>query len=127
MRSLCSIPVMVLLAACGDSPVLGGGSCIAGINYAVIVELYDQDADTLLLAGGRGVIRDGDFTDSLKSTIRNQDGDIVGYVAGLGRPGTYDLTVERDGFRAVERRGIVAHGNRCGVITTQVRVDMEQE
>jgi hypothetical protein len=122
---------LMAIAACGEDLVIEREPCSQGVYPPVVVQLYDQVADTLLLGGGRGEIRDGEFSDSLKPAIFNENWDVIGYQAGLidghSRPGVYSLTVERDGFRPVERRNIEARWGRCGVEPAWVRIDMERE
>ncbi len=110
--------------ACGSNPIY----CLQDSpRPAMRVTLYDRTADTIIVGGVRGEVRDGGFRDSLYVLARNADWEPTGYGAANGRPGTYTLVVERDGFRSAERRGIVVPDRgACGVYTAQVRVDMER-
>ena len=121
-----AVALLASLAACSNDRTLCPQD---GPRPAISATLYDRAADTIIVGGNvRGEIRDGAYRDSLYVMGRNADWEPVGYVAGVGRPGVYVVTVERDGFRPAERRNVaVPDGGTCGVLTVYVRIDMDPE
>ena len=120
------ILVLVMLASgCDLYPF--GGACASIVYRAIEVDVVDRTG-RWAAGNATGVIRDGAFVDSLRpvqwrGTAPNDTATTLG--AGLGRAGTYAITVVRPGYRTWHQTGVRARTNACGVQTTRVRATLD--
>lgn len=113
-----------LLVGC----VSGPADCTTGEpRWAVHATFHDASTGALLTGATPGRIREGEFTDSLKSAGRNAEGEVIVMAAGKGRAGTYELTASRPGFEPVTMPGIVVVAGSCGVVSRDLRVDLDPD
>ena len=119
-RALFLLPTL-LLAGCGtDDPT----ACPAVDYAAVIVRPLDSLSGALVPATIRGTIIEGAFQDTLAPVEwADAGGPATGYGAGVGRPGTYTVTVTAPGYALWSRAGVVASASSCGVVP--VRLDAQ--
>ncbi|HYH81360.1 MAG TPA: hypothetical protein VEX86_16265 [Longimicrobium sp.] len=104
-------PVMagLLLAGC-LSPV--GVGCTAIGRFAVNVEVRDSASGAAAADGATLVIREGEYADSVVSAIGIQVPPVL--AAGAERPGTYQVTVRKNGYQPWTREGVrVGREGRC--------------
>jgi hypothetical protein len=106
---------LLILAACENAqntqPV---GYCAATLTPAVIVTPEDSSTRANLVMGARGVARSGTYSDSLRRV------DLVDSVLwGGARLGTYEVTVERQGYQPWTRSGVqVTQRTVCGALVS---------
>jgi hypothetical protein len=96
---------------------------------AVEVEVRYASNDEPAWWGARGIVQEGTFIDSLVAASDFAEDSVIPYLlaAAFDRPGTYDVTVERDGFQTVEVMDVTA-GVDAGcqqVIPARVQVRLE--
>lgn len=110
----------VLLIGCdgGTGPV--GVNCPDIATPGVVVTVLDASTGEADATGARGIVRDGAYSDSLRRSSMLASGRLVSLEAAIGRPGTYTVRVERPGYHAAERTGVVAAAAPCGVVTAEV-------
>ena len=89
---------LLLLTGCDPASVFGSDCTDAG-NFAILVAVRSA-ATNEPLPGATLTIREGEFADSAGG------GTVL--AAGIEREGTYEVTVERDGFEAWRRDGVRA-------------------
>jgi len=110
--------LMLSTAACGDSlePV-----CLPVERLAVEVEIRDAQTEEFRADSARGVAQDGMYTDSLL-IVRYHGTEIVPAALGgaYGRPGTYAVRIEREGYQPWDTVGVHVQADRCGPLTVQL-------
>jgi hypothetical protein len=81
--------------------------------------------------GTRGIVQDGNFVDSLFATSEFAEDSSTAFLlaAAFDRPGTYDVTVERTGFKTVQMDGVTATVDaQCSqVVPVRLQVRLEPE
>ena len=113
-------------AGCG-SPV----GCGAGVYPAVHVFVRDAMTGAPAAEGAAGTIRDGEYVEALRvhATDYPQGPDMPGrplsLAAGIGRPGTYTVSIEKDGYQPWEVSGIRARNGPCGVETVVLTAHLQ--
>jgi hypothetical protein len=113
-----AVPVLAVCAA-GCRAVFGGGDdvCLTYAAPAITVEILDSASRTPVVGAGTLVIaREGAYADS----VRTGPGDPATTprpALAHERAGTYEVTVERDGFRPWRRAGVRVTRDECHVRT----------
>ncbi|HEX7243420.1 MAG TPA: carboxypeptidase-like regulatory domain-containing protein [Longimicrobiaceae bacterium] len=121
---LASLAALVpLLTACPENPI-GGYVCTTDIRPAVMVRLADARTGAALEANGATLtVRDGAFVDSVHVGHQFPE-HIMGGVA-WERPGRYDVTVRKPGYREWEARGVRVQKDECHVRTVTLEARLE--
>ncbi|MCG8469403.1 MAG: carboxypeptidase-like regulatory domain-containing protein [Gemmatimonadetes bacterium] len=99
-------------SACGDTPE--PIVCTDEFVYGLIVDVHEGSGGPGT-EGAVGVAIDGSFADTLQSF------DSVRMVGAGERSGTYDVTIEKDGFATWSTANITVTADECHV--TPVRLD----
>lgn len=98
---------------------------------AIEVEVRYAASEEPAWWGSRGIVQDGSFIDSLITTSEIPEDSVTPFLlaAAFDRPGTYDVTVARTGFKTVQVDGVTAMLDpECTqVIPTRVQVRLEPE
>lgn len=117
-----SIPLaaalLPLLAACTD--LLAGRECTTDVHPAVSVEIRDARTGSLLTGPATAVARDGAFADSSEVRAGESEARLA-----LERPGVYEVTVRKAGYREWTRTGVRARDGECHVRTARLRAELE--
>lgn len=93
-----------LVAACG---IVGPQSCPSLGRPSVQLSVHNA-ATGEAIAGAPAVIRDGAFADSVTTNTAGAA------VFVFDRAGTYDVQVEKEGFKTWQRSDVVVELNNCG-------------
>lgn len=110
--------LLPLLGACTD--LLAGRECTTDVHPAVSVQIRDARTGSLLTGPATAVARDGAFADS--SEVRTGESEAR---LALERPGVYEVTVRKAGYREWTRTGVRARDGECHVRTAQLRAELE--
>jgi hypothetical protein len=105
------------LAGCDTEPA----ACTEEVRPGVVVEIRDAFDDTPLANEARGVVQDGSFIDSLRPYGSVENGTLVSRAAAAERPGTYEVTVQREGYLPWVGGAVVRH-DACHVETVVLSV-----
>lgn len=122
-RSRLAVLVLTLLVPLGLALFSGcgllfeTGDCARLGEPAISVEVIDARTRQPV-SGAHVVARDGSFTDT---TVTDEDGKVG--VAG-DRPGTYQVTVQREGYVTLTRDGVKAPRGPCGPRTVELTVEL---
>jgi hypothetical protein len=101
---------LVVLVGCGTDPLV---VCPLRPVPAIRAEVRSQSTGELLL-GATGGVRDGEYSDALVSLG-------PGLLAGAyDRPGTYTVTVQKEGFSPWTASGVTASMSSCSVNTVEL-------
>jgi len=68
---------------------------------------------------------DGAVRDTMTVAEANGEGETISLQGALGRPGTYEVTITKDGFEPWVRSGIEVTEGKCNVQTEQLTAEME--
>lgn len=109
----------LLFAACGTDYL-----CTLSVEPSIIVEVRDAVSGANLSDGARGAIRRGTFVDSLAVHSWN-DGGAVTLAAGQEDAGSFQVTVEHDGYVPWVRNGVVVEDGACHVRTVSLVAHLE--
>ncbi len=112
---LCAVAA---LAACNTNGVSGNGDCSALSHRPAITVTVKAAVGPPLTATATGVVRDGDYADSLRPSAASIDG-IQQLSAAENRPGTYDVFVADSGYQTFEQDSVVVGSSSCGIGQTR--------
>lgn len=111
---LCALIGIVGAAACSDSSTAVGGCSPESLRPAIIVQVTAASGPAIKDTLARGIVRDGDYSDSLR-VIQIAVGSLSSLGAAVNRPGTYDVTVVHPGYQPWEKDSVVVAGSACGI------------
>lgn len=86
---------------------VGSSTCESDFEPAVKVTVRDSVTDGLITLGAFGVLEDGSYRDVM--LYHTDASNLPSLWGGLGRVGTYTVTVTRDGYVSWQRTGVVVH------------------
>ncbi len=115
MRRTLLLTFLPLAAGC-DSPV----NCLTIPVPAVRVLVNDSVSGAPAASGARLVVRDGSYADSTAAPPGHPEVDAFPLSAADNRPGIYEVTVRKVGYRDWLRTGVVATEGRCNVNTARL-------
>jgi hypothetical protein len=111
------------LAACGapSQPVACLDYAAAGLDITVRdgsdEHVKPKICDAVVTA------RDGDYVETLEAPLHSD----CSYLGAWERPGTYALTVTRQGFAAATVEEVLVDADECHVITERLTIDLLPE
>jgi hypothetical protein len=114
--------VLAALAGCGKDDYLDGVMCAAYVHRAIEVEVRDAQSDAPIAQDATGEIVDGDYHAALE-VAGWDDGQnpASAYLLGAyGPAGTYDVTVDHDGYQPWSMPGVQVQDDVCGVATVRL-------
>ena len=119
---------LVLSTACGVEEDI---VCPQGIFPAIQVEIKDAATGDPAWWGARGSLSDGGYRDSLRApSVTNLDSTMALLLyGGMGRPGTYTVVVQKNGFLEWQASDVVvaSSGGPCSMVeTVTLRADLER-
>jgi hypothetical protein len=108
------VAAAVVVDACSSGATQPGGCSPEALRPAIVVQVTAASGPAIRDTLSKGVVRDGDYVDSLRP-VQGAVGGIVSLGAALNRPGTYDVTVEHPGYLPFEKDSVVVAGDSCGI------------
>lgn len=124
MTSLWTSSILLSVAALLTGCDLNGTLCPQSVEPAIRVEVRDATAGTPAAEGASGLVRDGAYADSLRVTGGDSSGAFI-LSAAEGRAGTYDVLVEKAGYRVWSQTGVRVRSGECGVATVTLQARLE--
>ena len=92
-------------------------ACTADARAGVTLEVRGPGGNGL--AGVVITLKDGPYTETIKPLDSH-------FASGASeRPGTYEITVEKAGYKTFQKSGVVVEKDQCHVITVNVPVQLE--
>jgi hypothetical protein len=117
MRSIV-VPALAALLAAGCSELIGG-DCTTDVRPAVAVQLRDARTGAILAGPATAVARDGAFADSVQVGALDSEAWLA-----QERPGVYDVTVRKAGYREWTRTGVRVRDGECHVRTVHLVAEL---
>jgi hypothetical protein len=112
-------------ALSGCDLLLDSRACPTVALPAVSVRVVDSVTGASAATGARLVVRDGAYADS--SSDETEPGPQVdALVAAIERPGTYEVTVSKPGFRDWTQRGVRVTEGECNVRTANLTARLQR-
>lgn len=117
------------------SPLGGWGSghgCSGGVYPAIEVHVTDAQTGAPAAEGAIGTLRDGDYTESLRvhsgTYVEDSPSSSIPLSLGgaVGRPGTYTVRVEKDGYEPWEATGVRVRQDVCQLSGGQLEARLER-
>jgi hypothetical protein len=122
MRRLASLVAAFTATSFGcDSPTV----CAEPPEFGVAAHVRDAVTSAPAAYGATLVVRDGSYADSVTGQYQGPDEQLALFLgAADGRPGTYDVSIRKDGYLTWSREHVVAAQGRCTVkgVTFDVRL-----
>lgn len=109
---------LLALAGCGNLPI--GTDCTTDVRPALSVQLRDARTGAALGAPATAVARDGTFADSAEVWAGESSARLA-----QERPGVYDVTVRKAGYREWARAGVRVRDGECHVRTVVLVAELE--
>jgi hypothetical protein len=111
---LCGLIAIAGTAACSDSSTAVAGCSTESLRPAIIVQVAAASGPAIKDTLARGIVRDGDYSDSLR-IIQIAVAGLSSLGAAVNRPGTYDVMVEHPGYLPWEKDSVVVAASPCGI------------
>lgn len=119
---LIAILCVAASAACADP---AGFDCTLIALPAITVEVTDAISGAYLAEGAWGLVRDGEYVDSLQPFSSGTGGVLRSFQAAHERIGVYEVSVWRDGYDPWTRTGVVVEADVCHVITVPLMAELQ--
>ena len=100
-------------------------SCPQIAAPAVLLQIREAGTGFPAADGARGIVQDGTYSDSLRVVAWEPPAapDTKLYMAAaFDRPGTYSVTLEKQGYQTFQQAGVVVGTNECGTEQAQITV-----
>lgn len=121
----------------GLLPFVGGCSsgygCGASVDPAVVVTVTDAETKAPAAEGAVGTVRDGDYSETLGVYSRTYvEADSFGGIplslgGAWGRPGTYTVRVEKDGYEPWEATGVRVRQDVCQFSGSRLEAELKRK
>ena len=109
--------LLVTLNGCESPlPVL----CPGAVTPGIVVEVLDSSTGAWIADSASGVVRDGEYVDSLRPHTWSATYVLATLQAAGDRPGTYRVEVSRPRYEDWSQDGVVAEPAPCVVATTTI-------
>jgi hypothetical protein len=115
--------VILLLTGCGDT-IVDPVACPAIVEPAIVVEVRNARTGAPEADSALGVLRDGDYVDTMRVTGVTSEGTPLSLQGALERAGTYDVQIEKEGFRPWTRENVTVESGECGPQTRRLTAEL---
>lgn len=114
----------VFVGACDILPP----DCSTSVEPAIVVFVREIATGESAAAGARGAVRDGAYTDSLRPFMYAgaDPASLLSFRAADERPGTYEVTILKDGYAPWVRSGVRVTRGTCHVNTVTLDAFLER-
>jgi hypothetical protein len=109
----------IVLAACSEDYL-----CTTSMEPSILVAVEDAVTGANITGGARGAIRRGAFLDSLR-VYSWRDDEVTALAAGEEDAGTFQVTVEHDGYVPWVRNGVEVEEGVCHVRTVSLVAELD--
>lgn len=93
---------------------------------AVEVEIRDAVSLSPIADGARGIVRDGQYVDSLRPARGSVEG-LLSMSAAPERPGVYEVLVTRAGYLSWDTAGVLVRDSDCHVRRALLKAYLQRE
>ncbi len=104
------IVLLAIPVACGSPTML----CPGNIDLPIQVETRDANTGAPAAQGAKGLITNGDYSAALLPATQSEPL----WLAAVGGPGTYNVLIQKTGYKDWTQNGVYVKGSACGVNKT---------
>lgn len=124
-----TVVAAAFLVGCGAAETVSAPAdeldllCTGVIQAGIVVEVVDARTGAPAARGAVGAVRDGAFIDSLRPAVTRGTppaDTLLSLQGAFERPGSYEVTIAREGFRPWSQSGVVVSRGVCHVNTVTV-------
>ncbi len=115
--------VLLVLTGCED-PIVDSVNCPAVVEPAIVIEVRDAQTGAPEADSALGLLRDGDYVDTMRVTGVTSEGAPLSLAGAMGRAGTYDVRIEKEGFRPWTRENVTVASGNCGPQTRRFTAEL---
>jgi hypothetical protein len=105
---------IILVSPIVASALNGCGACPTVAGSGVQVEVRDRQTGAYLATVPRGLVRDGNYQDSLR-VAGDLPPQVTRLIGAFDRPGQYVVQIEADGYLPWDTAGVNVNQGDCGV------------
>ena len=91
---------------------------------AVVVEVRSARTGAPEADSALGLLRDGDYVDTMRVSGVTSDGTPLSLQGAMERAGTYDVQIEKEGFRPWTRENVTVESGECGPQTQRLTAEL---
>ena len=105
-----------------------GVLCPANLRYVpgIIVEVRDLLTNDPIASNAVGTLQDGVYQETMQPYKAPQDSALLSLQGAIERPGTYDVLVQKPGYRDWSMHHVTVLAGPCDVLTVYLEADMER-
>lgn len=120
-RALLVPTLLALLSGCG---ILEGKDCTADVRPGIVVTIVEKETGLPVAEGARGVVRDGEFQDSLHAHQFDGESRMISRASAWERRGTYSVVVDHPDYELWVRDRVEVSDDECHVRTIQLTAEL---
>lgn len=115
--------VVFSLTGC-EHTIVDPVACPAVVEPAVVVEIRNARTGAPEADSALGVLRDGDYVDTMRVAGVTSEGRPLSLQGAMERAGTYDVQIEKQGFRPWTRESVTVESGECGPQTRRLTAEL---
>lgn len=101
------------------------GDCTLLLSGGVTVRVVDAGTSAGIASGAKILVVDGRYRDSLVVPTTPEHNDRE-FPLAIGRPGTYEVAVSKEGYEAWRQSGVGVTRDQCDVAFVRVRATLKR-
>src|SRR5258706_4140570 len=107
-----------------ETPIVGGVICLASFMPGMLIEVHDAVTGAPAACEADGRAQDGSRVEVLDGGGQCASAPAAIYLQGVGQTGTYTVTIDKVGYQAWVKQGVVVTSGPCGLNTVMLRADL---
>ena len=114
-KNIIFINLLLLLNACGGGDEQATAPCPPYVATGITIDVFDKETGNKISCGAIATIQDINYIEELVNPIGNECSDSQPLTGALGRAGTYEIKLTKDGYVDWFVSNIEVSSNRCTV------------
>lgn len=102
--------------------------CTANLRFVpgIVVEVRDMLTNDPIASNAVGTLQDGAYDETMQPYKAPQDSALLSLQGAIERPGTYDVLVQKSGYRDWSMHHVTVLSGPCDVLTVYLEAGMER-
>jgi hypothetical protein len=130
----CALVVMTsMMAGCSrshsdSSESAPGFACLDNLRSVpgIVVEVRDLLTNDPIASGAVGTLQDGSYQETMQPYKAPQDSALLSLQGAIERVGTYDVLVQKPGYKDWSMHHVTVLNGGCDVVTVYLEAGMER-